>query len=462
MTKPHADMTAPSSTFSCLLVDDDPNIISLLETLFKDACYQIYTAMSGKSALAVMEQIRVDAILIDLVMPEMDGLTLLKRIKQDHPETMAIMLSGYGCVESAVKAVKLGAVDFLEKPISPGGLRSCLDQLYEKWKAKKANSGRGPIIERRFSYDRLIGRSTAAKRLKQIIAQVGPTDAPVLIQGQTGTGKELAARAVHHHSRRSQRSFMPVDCAAISETVIESELFGHVKGAFTGAHISTLGIIRSAEKGTLFLDEIGELPQSVQTKLLRTIQEREVRPVGSSKRYPVDVRIIAATNRDLEEEVFKGSFNEALFYRLNVVNIDVPQLKDRKEDISLLARHFAERFAPPDSRVKDISPEALDCLKAYDWPGNIRELENVIQRAIALGSKNLIQAQDLPRKIYAHPAKAFKLNSQPTCGTLAWYEKEAIQNALAKSSGNRKSAARFLDVGEATVYRKINKYNIKY
>jgi transcriptional regulator with PAS, ATPase and Fis domain len=254
---------------------------------------------------------------------------------------------------------------------------------------------------------------------------------------------------------------MPVDCAAISETVIESELFGHVKGAFTGAHISTLGIIRSAEKGTLFLDEIGELPQSVQAKLLRTIQEREVRPVGSGKRYPIDIRVIAATNRDLEAEVLKGSFNEALFYRLNVVNINVPLLKDRKEDIPLLAKHFAQRFAFADSQVKDISPEALACLEAYDWPGNIRELENVIQRAIALGSKNLIRTWDLPKKIYALSAKTSPTHLKPTRGTLAWYEKKAIQNALAKSSGNRKNAAVLLDVGEATIYRKIKKYHIK-
>ena len=454
-------MTGLQSNFSCLLVDDDPNVISLLESIFSDTSYQIYTATNGKSALALMDKVKIDATLIDLVMPGMDGITLLKEIKKDHPETMAIMLSGYGCIESAVKAVKLGAVDFLEKPISPEGLRFCLSQLYEKWKAKKENRNFGVKIEPRFEYDELVGKSTLVKKLKKLIAQVGPTNAPVLIHGQTGTGKELVARAVYYHSRRSKKSFMPVDCAAISETVIESELFGHVKGAFTGAHISTLGIIRSADKGTLFLDEIGELPQSIQAKLLRTIQEREVRPVGSSKRYPVDIRVIAATNRDLEEEVLKGSFNEALFYRLNVVNINVPELKDRKEDIPLLARHFARRFTFADSPVKEISPEALACLEAYDWPGNIRELENAIQRALALGSKNLIRMWDLPKKIYALSAKASQANSKPTPGTLAWYEQKAIQNALTKSSGNRKIAAMLLNIGEATIYRKIKKYHIK-
>jgi len=306
----------------------------------------------------------------------------------------------------------------------------------------------------------LVGNSEVMLNLKRLIAQVGPDDAPILIQGETGTGKELVARAIHHHSRRSHHNFVPVDCAAISETVIESELFGHVKGAFTGAHMSTLGIIRSADTGTLFLDEIGELPQSVQAKLLRTIQEREVRPVGSSKRYPVDIRVIAATNRELEEEILESRFNEALFYRLNVVNIDVPRLEDRKEDIPLLAKHFARRFASDDSQVKDITPEALECLEAYDWPGNIRELENVIQRAIALGSKNLIRTWDLPKKVYSLSAKTSSAHSKPTRGTLAWYEKKAIQNALAKSAGNRKNAAILLDVGEATIYRKIKKYHI--
>ena len=449
------------SKFSFLIVDDDPGVISVLKSAFSDTSYQIYTAMNGKSALALMEKVRIDATLIDLVMPEMDGITLLKEIKKDYPETMAIMLSGYGCIETAVKAVKLGAVDFLEKPISPEGLRFCLSQLYEKWKAKNENLTPGAKIESRFGYDQLVGSSTVIRKLKQMIAQVGPTDAPVLIQGQTGTGKELVARAVHFHSRRSKNNFMPVDCAAISETVIESELFGHVKGAFTGAHISTLGMIRSADMGTMFLDEIGELPQSIQAKLLRTIQEKEVRPVGSSKRYPVDIRVIAATNRDLEEEVLKGSFNEALYYRLNVVNINVPQLKDRKQDIPLLARHFAKRFAPGHSQVKDISPEALDCLEAYDWPGNIRELENVIQRALALGSKNLIRTWDLPKKIYALSAKASQKDTKPTRGTLAWYEKKAIQNALTISSENRRNAAMLLNIGEATLYRKIKKYNLK-
>ena len=454
-------MNSLQSKFSFLLVDDDPNIISLLKSAFKDSRYKIYTALDGQSALDLMEKVRIDATLIDLVMPGMDGITLLKEIKKDYPETMAVMLSGYGSIDSAVKAVKLGAVDFFENPVSPEGLKFCLAQLYGKWKAKQENRAPGAKIKSHFGYDQWVGSSEAVQKLKQMIAQVGTSDAPLLIQGQTGTGKELVARAVHYHSRRSKNNFVPVDCAAISETVIESELFGHVKGAFTGAHMSTLGIIRSADKGTLFLDEIGELPQSVQAKLLRTVQEREVRPVGSNKRYSVDIRVIVATNRDLEEEVLKGSFNEALFYRLNVVNIDVPQLKDRKEDIPLLARHFARRFTFADSQVKDISPEALACLEAYDWPGNIRELENAIQRALALGSKNLIRTWDLPKKIYALSAKTSQTHSKPTHGTLAWYEKKAIQNALAISSGNRKNAAMLLDIGEATIYRKIKKYHIK-
>jgi DNA-binding NtrC family response regulator len=453
-------MTGLQSKFSCLLVDDDPSIIYLLETIFSDTPYQIYTAMNGKSALALMGKVRIDCALIDLVMPEMDGITLLKNIRQNYPETMAIMLSGYGSIDSAVKAIKVGAVDFLEKPFCPKGLLACVEQLYKKWLAKEENRTLRARIEPQFGYDRLIGNSTVIMNLKQMIVQVGPADAPVLIQGQTGTGKELVARAVHYHGKRSKNNFVPVDCAAISQTVIESELFGHVKGAFTGAHISTLGLIRSADKGTLFLDEIGELSLSIQAKLLRTIQEKEVRPVGSSRSYPVDVRVIAATNRVLAEEVSRGNFRKDLFYRLNVVNINVPPLKDRKEDIPLLARYFAQRFATDLSEAKDISPEAFICLENYDWPGNIRELENIIQRAIVLGSENIIRPRDLPEKIYAPSVETFQDPSNPPHDTLASYEKKAIQDAMVKCAGNRKKAAQHLEIGEATIYRKIKKYAI--
>jgi transcriptional regulator with PAS, ATPase and Fis domain len=296
--------------------------------------------------------------------------------------------------------------------------------------------------------------------LKRLIAQVGPDDAPILIQGETGTGKELVARAIHQHSPRLQSNFVPVDCAAISETVIESELFGHVKGAFTGAHISTLGLVRSADKGTLFLDEVGELSPAIQVKLLRTIQEMEVRPVGSSTSHKVDIRIISATNRDLAAEVSQTNFREDLFYRLNVVVVHVPPLRDRMDDVALLAKFFVNNFATNFSIVKDISKEALNCLQNYRWPGNIRELENVIRRAIALGRDEFIQPEDLPPGIFTPPGKVALDNGLTADDSLEAYEKAAIQNALAKSGNSRRKAAEMLGIGEATLYRKISKYGL--
>jgi DNA-binding NtrC family response regulator len=296
-------------------------------------------------------------------------------------------------------------------------------------------------------------------RLKERIAQVGPTDASVIIEGETGTGKELVARAIHHHSHRSHHVFMPVDCGAIAESVIESELFGHVKGAFTGAHDASQGLIRSANRGTLFFDEVGELPLAMQVKLLRTIQEREVRPVGSPRSYPIDVRIVAATNKNLAKEAAVGRFREDLLYRLNVVRIHVPPLREHREDIPLLARFFVRDFRTSVSRVKDISREAIECLERYVWPGNIRELANVIRRATALGAGDSILPEDLPRHIYAGPEAAGR-SVEPEDGTLEAYEKAAIRNALAASRGNRKKAARILGIGEATLYRKIARYGL--
>jgi transcriptional regulator with PAS, ATPase and Fis domain len=315
-------------------------------------------------------------------------------------------------------------------------------------------------MESHFRFDRLVGNSTPMLRLKETIAQVGPGDTSVLVQGETGTGKELVAKAIHYHSPRSEQVFVPVDCAAISETVIESELFGHVKGAFTGAHTSSLGLVRSAHKGTLFLDEIAELSPAMQAKLLRTLQEREVRPVGSSRSHAVDVRILAATNRDLTEEVSLGNFREDLFYRLNVVAVSVVPLRDRREDIPLLATYLVKQFATDFSPVKDISKEALICLEHHDWPGNVRELENVLRRAVALGKGKTIIPEDLPSNIHIPAVEPSPDALRVSDDTLAAYETAALKNALQKSGHNRKMAAQILGIGEATLYRKIKKYDI--
>ncbi|MDY6836756.1 MAG: sigma-54 dependent transcriptional regulator [Thermodesulfobacteriota bacterium] len=454
------NMMVSPSRFSLLMVDDEPAVISSLKRVFFDDDYDLHSAQSGEDALEIMGKARIDAALVDLKMPGMDGFALLKEMKKASPALMVIMLTGHGGIKEAVEAMKLGADDFLEKPFSPEGLRARVAQLHNIWALREENRALRDKIESQFGFDHLIGNATAMLRLKETIAHIGPGDTSVLIQGETGTGKELVARAIHYHSLRSEKSFVPVDCAAISETVIESELFGHLKGAFTGAHISTLGLIRSADKGTLFLDEVGELSPAIQAKLLRTIQEREVRPVGSSTSYPVDVRIVAATNRDLTEEVSLGNFREDLFYRLNVVAINVLPLRDRREDIPLLANFFLKRFATDFSPVEEISKEALICLENHNWPGNIRELENVLRRAVALGKGQTIMPEDLPSNIHLSPEEPSLDTIRVSEDSLDAYEEAAIRNALGKSGQNRKRAAEILGIGEATLYRKIKKYGI--
>ena len=453
-------MSHSEGKFRLLLVDDEPSVLSSLKRIFFEDEYQIHTAGNGAQALELLAKIKMDAALIDLKMPGMDGLTLMKEMRKDFPQVMVIILTGHGSIQEAVEAVKLGAVDFLEKPYEPEALRNRIAQLHQIWNLREENRQLRSRIEFQFGFDRLVGNSTAMLKLKEMIAQVGPHDAPVLIQGETGTGKELVARAIHHHSARSASNFVPVDCAAISETVIESELFGHVKGAFTGAHMSTLGLVRSADGGTLFLDEVGELSPAIQSKLLRTVQESEVRPVGSNKAYPVIIRILAATNRDLAREVAGNNFREDLYYRLNVVVIEVPPLRERKDDIALLAKYFLKRFATDLTPTKDIARKTYFFLENYDWPGNIRELENVIRRAIALGRSELIEPEDLPANIFTPAGYGPGPTDIPSDDSMTSYEKSAILNALKKSGYNRRIAAQILGVGEATLYRKISKYGL--
>ncbi len=444
-----------------LIVDDNEKNLKLLESKLAQLGFcNVIKARGGMEALELAQKHLLDLIFLDFMMPGMDGLTLLKEIKKVFPQIMVIMITAYGGVKEAVEAIKLGAIDFLEKPLSHEVLQARMTQVHQIWELREENRKLKARMEIQFRFDPLVGNSMAMLRLKQTIAQVGPAEASTLIQGETGVGKELVARAIHYHSSRSENNFVPVDCSAISETVMESELFGHVKGAFTGAHISTLGLIRSADKGTLFLDEVGELSPTIQVKLLRTIQEKEVRPVGSTKNYRVDVRILGATNRDLAEEVAQKNFREDLFYRLNVITINVPPLKDRMEDIALLARYFIKRFSTDFSPVKDISKEALACLENYDWPGNVREQENVIRRAMALGKGEIILPEDLPSNIYVSPSKSSQDVDNITGDSLAAFERAAIHNALKKSGNNRKKAAQILGIGEATLYRKINKYQI--
>jgi DNA-binding NtrC family response regulator len=446
--------------FSLMLVDDEPAILASLIRVFRQAPYNIHTAANGIAALEILQRTHIDVALVDLKMPEMDGMQLLQHIEANWPSIRVVILTGFGGVREAVEAIKLGAVDFLQKPFEAETIDVRINQLYHIWRLERENQRLKKQVRYQFGFDPLIGNSTAILKLKKMITQVAGSDASVLIQGETGTGKELVARALHHHSPRKDKPFIPVDCGGISETVMGSELFGHVKGAFTGAHESTKGLIRSADKGTLFLDEVGELSLAMQVKLLRTIQEKEVRPVGASQSYPVNVRIVAATNRNLEEEVVQRRFRQDLYYRLNVIVLGVPSLNSRLEDIPLLARHFIQQFVTPASVVRQISNEALGCMNTYDWPGNVRELENVVRRAVAMGQNESIMVRDLPDSISSGGHLCVPATDDMARGSLAAYELAAIRNALLKCDGHRKKAAQMLGIGEATLYRKLNKYQL--
>ncbi len=447
--------------FSLLLVDDEPAILGALKRVFRKAPYMIHTAENGEIAMDLLERTPVDAALVDLQMPQMDGMTLLAKMRDQWPYVRVVILTGSGGVQEAVKAIQLGASDFLEKPFEPERLDARINQLYHIWALEQENQRLKKQVEFQFGYDQFIGNSAGILNLKKMILQVADSDASILVQGETGTGKELVARAIHYHSLRKSHPFVPVDCGGISETVMGSELFGHVKGAFTGAHEATKGLVRSADKGTLFLDEVGELSVSMQVKLLRAIQEKEVRPVGESRSYPVDVRFLAATNRNLEEEVAQGRFRRDLYYRLNVVVLNVPPLRERLDDLPLLGRYFVKQFITPASKVDQISSNAMTCLCKHDWPGNVRELENVIRRAVAMGVGEEILPEDLPEHLNHNHAAATVDGSVLSADSLMAYELSAIQNALTKCDGHRKKAATMLGIGEATLYRKLNKYHLQ-
>lgn len=454
-------MVNPTDTFTLLLVDDDPRALSGLKRLFHKDGYRLITAGSGTEAIALVKSASVHAALIDYQMPGMDGLELLRRLLRKDPQMQVIMLTGQGKIETAVAAMKAGAADFLEKPFQPEALRVRIRQLVQIWRLRSENNLLKCRDENPAGFHRLIGRTPTMRAVKQTITRAALSEATTLIYGETGTGKELVARAMHHQSPRSTQPFVPVDCGAISENLVESELFGHVKGAFTGAHQSSLGVVRSAHGGTLFLDEIGELPLSTQAKFLRTLQENAVRPVGSNRTVAVDIRIVGATRRDLATEVQGGRFREDLFYRLSVVPITLPPLRERADDIPLLAAHFAAKFSAGFASPKPIRDDAMACLMAYHWPGNVRELENAIRRALALGQDETITPGDLPETITGNAAAPSPSPASPLDDSLAAYEKTALQNALCKSGGNRKAAARILGIGEATLYRKLKAYQLR-
>jgi DNA-binding NtrC family response regulator len=440
-----------------LLVDDEPAILSLLKEALTSWGYQVTPVGSAAEALAALRNQVFDATLTDVRMPDMTGLDLLREIKQRDESIEVVIMTGYPTIASAVEALKEGAFDYLSKPLILDELRHLMQRMMERRFLRSEVHSLRERLGEELTVNELIGTSTAMQRVKDVIGKVAVTDSPVLIEGESGTGKELVAAAIHRLSSRSKGPFIPINCSAIPRDLLESEFFGHVRGAFSGAVADSLGLFRGANDGTIFLDEIGELPPELQVKLLRVLQEMVVRPVGSTKAYPVDVRVIAATNRNLEQAMNAGSFRQDLFYRLNVIRIHLPPLRDRRDDVPALVNHFIRRFNRRFRRdVHGVTDDALAALSAYAFPGNVRELENLIERAFAMGSREHITMADLP-SLAARPSVAPSVvnNAVPT---LADVEKELILRALAVFNNDKEEAARALGISRRTIYRRLKEY----
>jgi len=439
-----------------LIVDDEDATRNLCRDVVAEAGLRPRLASTTEQALDILEQFPVDIVITDLRVPELGGLELLKRIRETHPQAAVIVLTQYGTIESAVEATRLGAADYVTKPFHVPELRSKLERVVRSLEIDQENRILREQLRTRPGFGGLIGTSPKMQRVYRLIEKVSQHNYPVLILGESGTGKELVARSIHFLGSRRDKPFVPVDCSTLVPTLIESELFGYVKGAFTGAMHSKMGLMEAADNGTLFLDEIGDLPVDMQAKLLRVLQEKEVKPVGSTERIPVSMRIIAATNRDLEGAVRQGQFRQDLFFRLNVVQIKLPPLRERKNDILLLVNHFLEKFAESHGKARTISEDAMARLTAYDWPGNVRELENAVERALALGSGPILHVGDLPSNLQYGPTE--RLPQNDVLVPLEELERRAIYRALRDAGGDKLAAARLLGIGKTTLYRKLKQY----
>ena len=450
-------------------MDDEPDVVANWSRLLGREDYPCLTATDGERALALLESERPEIVLTDLKMPGVDGMQVLARAREIDPDAVVIMITGHGTVESAVEAMRAGAFDYLLKPLpSNDVLRLAVDRATERRRLIEENRRLREPLAPRAGFDQIIGKSPSMMAVFDLVRKGSRSEANILIQGESGTGKELIARAIHTHSQRAAEVFVPVDCAALPDALLESELFGHERGAFTGADRTKPGMIEVADRGTLFLDEIGELPQALQSKLLRALQERQIRRVGGTKFLNVDVRLVSATNRDTAELVRKGEFRDDLFYRVNVITIVLPPLRERTGDVVLLAHHFLRRYGRNRERqLEGIEPEALARLEAYAWPGNVRELQNVLERACALTEGSMIGVRDLPdhirgrgRPVPAIPGKDLPL-AQAREAWLHAFAQSYLTELLRRHGGNISQAAKTAGVDRKTLHRLLAKHGIK-
>lgn len=445
-----------------LIVDDDFAHRNMLKLMLENWNYATFEADDGEKAVAFIKEQAVDLVLCDVRMTHMDGFATLTAIHEWNPAIPVILMTAYSSVEKAVEAIKMGAYSYVTKPLDFEVLKATLYNALEHTRLKEENTQLKQALG--ISETMPLGKSALMKSLQEMIETVAPSEATVLITGESGTGKELVAKAIQANSSRKDQPFVTINCAALAENLLESELFGHEKGAFTGADKMREWRFVQADKGTLFLDEIGEMPLALQVKLLRVLQNGEIQRVGSDKVKTVDVRIIAATNRNLQEEVEKGHFREDLFYRLNVIALEVPALRERKDDIPLLVQKFVEKFAKANRKaIKGFTPQAMDTLMRYDWPGNVRELENAMERAVILAVGEYITERDLPLAVQQAAKNSAEESIRHSLAnkSLDDIEKEAISATLAETADNKSEAARRLGITRATLHSKLKKYNLE-
>ncbi|MDY7034057.1 MAG: sigma-54 dependent transcriptional regulator [Thermodesulfobacteriota bacterium] len=446
-----------------LVVDDEERMRNLLKKVLAKQGFSVETSSNGIDALDKVERNPFDVIIADIRMPEMNGMDLLKAVRETRPDIYVIIMTAFGSIDSAVEAMKKGAYHYITKPFKMSEISITLKKALEEKRLREEVASLRRELRGKYRFDNLIGKSKPMQDIFDLIRRISNSKSTVMIYGKSGTGKELVAKAVHYNSPRKDKTFVTVNCGAIPETLLESELFGHIKGSFTGAIATRKGLFEEANGGTILLDEIGTISPAMQVKLLRVLQEREIRRVGGTENIKVDIRLIAISNINLEEAVKKGEYREDLYYRLNVITINLPDLKDRQDDISLLANHFLKKYSQGSgNEVKSISKEAMNILLNYDWPGNVRELENAIERAVALGTHEEILPEDLSPNI-RNSKKMMGINAiLPEDVTIRELEKNYITKILKKTKGHKINTARILGIDRRTLYRKLKKYNLEY
>lgn len=438
-----------------MVVDDEQIVRESLFYWFDKGGHAVDTAGSGFEALEKLEKVAFDMMFVDIKMPGMDGIELLEKVKADYPDTIVVIITAYGSIESAIDAMKMGASDYLLKPFKPEQLSLVMEKIAQQKKLTSDYNYLRGHLEKITRFDNIIGKSLPMEKIFQLIPEVAKTESSILLTGETGTGKELIAKAIHAKSNRAQYPFIAINCGAMPDTLLETELFGHQKGAFTGAVQSRKGFLEVVSGGTLFLDEIGEISPKMQVDLLRVLEEKKITRIGSSESTDVDFRLISATRQDLEREIADNNFREDFYYRINVINIDIPPLRRRKEDIPLLINHFLEKYSQETAkRVDHISRDTIEQLKHYDWPGNVRELENAIERAVVLAKSRTLKTEDFA---FLHAPATLRAGTL----TLKEIEIEYIREVLEDSEWNITRAAKVLDLNRVTLHKKINRYNLK-